>query len=287
MTMIKLNKIRIDGGTQIRVRLSEEAVQEYADAMKEGVKLPPVIVFFDGSEHWLADGFHRFHAHKKISADAIQVEQRPGTRREAVAYSLGANRTHGLRRTNEDKRNAVETALADEEWAQWSDRKIANLCGVTHPFVASVRAPKVVTVTTLPATKSDAETVPEVVTVTTHKQSVGIQEEASPQAPTAREAFNLSPAAAEVEHDNLVDSVRALSEENGRLAERLAVEAMDASEEEKAAASELIGELKRQVLVLTQEKDALKATLDALLVTNTELKRSVAHWQRQAKKVAA
>ena len=32
------------------------------------------------------------------------------------------------------------TLLNDGEWAAWSDREIARACGVTHPFVARLRA---------------------------------------------------------------------------------------------------------------------------------------------------
>lgn len=45
-----------------------------------------------------------------------------------------------------DKRKAVETLLADAEWVLMSDREAARVCGVTHPFVASVRS-SLVTVT--------------------------------------------------------------------------------------------------------------------------------------------
>ena len=64
---------------------------------------------------------------------------RQGTRRDAVLHSVGANAQHGLRRTNADKRRAVETLLRDEEWSGWSDSEIARRCGVSHPTVAKVR----------------------------------------------------------------------------------------------------------------------------------------------------
>jgi len=135
-----INEIRIDGGTQPRVHLNEGAVSEYAEALTDGDKLPAVTVFFDGSEYWLADGFHRYFAHKTIGALKIDADVRSGSRRDAVLHSVGANASHGLRRTNEDKRRAVETLLADEEWSKWSDREIARQCGVSHPFVADIRS---------------------------------------------------------------------------------------------------------------------------------------------------
>lgn len=140
MKKLNLNAIRIDGGTQSRVEINNEAVSDYAEAVKVGIEFPPVIVFHDGADHWLADGFHRFHAHKQAGKASIPADIRAGTVRDAILFSLGANCTHGLRRSNADKRKAVQTLLADPEWAEWSDSKIAQACGVDHKTVAAHRA---------------------------------------------------------------------------------------------------------------------------------------------------
>lgn len=143
MRELGIDDIRIDGGTQPRVHLNESAVAEYAEALTDGVKLPEVAVYFDGSEYWLADGFHRYFAHKKIGALTINAEIRDGSRRDAVLHSVGANSAHGLRRTNDDKRRAVETLVSDDEWGKWSDRDISRACGVSVSFVGAVRRPTV------------------------------------------------------------------------------------------------------------------------------------------------
>lgn len=137
---LALTSIRTNGGTQTRVALNAPAVREYGEAMTEGAKLPPVTVFFDGADHWLADGFHRVQASMDIGALSIDAEIRPGNQRDAKLYSVGANAHHGLRRTNEDKRKAVHTLLADTEWAAWSDREIAKACVVSRSLVAEVRS---------------------------------------------------------------------------------------------------------------------------------------------------
>src|ERR1700722_14805947 len=64
---------------------------------------------------------------------------RQGTRRDAVLFSVGANASHGLRRTNDDKRRAVMTLLSDSEWRKWPLRKIARRCGVHHEMVGTAR----------------------------------------------------------------------------------------------------------------------------------------------------
>ena len=134
-----VDRIRTDGGTQPRVVVSDEVVAEYADLYRQGDILPPVTVFHDGATYWLADGFHRYWATRNADRDVITAEVRPGTLRDAILHSVGANATHGLRRTNADKRKALLTLLGDEEWAQWSDREIAKRCGVHHKTVSSAR----------------------------------------------------------------------------------------------------------------------------------------------------
>jgi N6-adenosine-specific RNA methylase IME4 len=98
-----------------------------------------VTLFYDGGAYWLADGFHRHAAHLKAGATDIAADIRQGTRRDAILHSVGANQSHGLRRTNDDKRRAVMTLLNDEEWGKWSAREIAEHCGVSHDFAARLK----------------------------------------------------------------------------------------------------------------------------------------------------
>jgi hypothetical protein len=135
-----LSSIRIDGGTQPRASIDQAAIADYAEALKCGTKLPPAVVFSDGTDHWLADGFHRYHGARNAGLDSLLVEIHEGTKRDAVLYSVGANATNGLRRTNDDKRKAVTTLLQDDEWRQWSNTEIATACHVTPRFVDSVRS---------------------------------------------------------------------------------------------------------------------------------------------------
>ena len=131
--------LRLDGGTQIREKLDEEVVNEYAERMREGAVFPPVIVIYDGQNHWLADGFHRLHALLLLERDTIDCLVYEGSQREAILVAVKANATHGLRRTNPDKRRAVTTLLGDEEWSKKSNRWIAETCGVSRQLVDLIR----------------------------------------------------------------------------------------------------------------------------------------------------
>jgi len=141
---IDIGNVRIDGGTQPRTEINLQLVEEYADALTEGDAFPQGVVFFDGACYWLADGFHRYHAAKRIAAKRIGADQLDahvieGTKRDAILHSVQANAEHGARRTNADKHKAVLTLLNDAEWAKWSDREIAKRCRVSANFVGTLR----------------------------------------------------------------------------------------------------------------------------------------------------
>ena len=138
---LEIASIRRDGGTQMRDQSRcESTVAEYQAAMEDGANFPPIVVFFDGAHHWLADGFHRCFAADEAGLIDIEADVKQGTKRDAILYAVGANANHGLRRTNADKRRAVMTLLNDEEWAQWSDSEIARRSGVHQTTVGRIRA---------------------------------------------------------------------------------------------------------------------------------------------------
>lgn len=120
--------------------VNADTVEEYAEAMRTGAVFPPVVVFGPDSKgaHWLADGFHRCAAAELAGLTKIAADVREGGRKEALLYAAGANASHGLRRTNADKRRAVLLVLGN--FPKWSDRKIAEACGVDHKTVAAARA---------------------------------------------------------------------------------------------------------------------------------------------------
>ena len=147
-TSLKLELLDIHASnTQTRAATSEETVEEYAAAMKDGAKFPAIVVYHDGADYFIADGFHRILAAVQCGFKDILAEVLPGTRKDALRRGLTSNVTHGLKLTNADKRRRVEIAL--EEWPSVSSREIAKLCGVSHPMVESIRE-QVVKFTTCP-----------------------------------------------------------------------------------------------------------------------------------------
>jgi hypothetical protein len=135
-----LSDIVADYRAQQRAAVDPAVIDDYREAFEAGATFPPVVVFHDGEKHWLADGFCRVEAALAAGVEAILAEIHDGGLRDAILYSVGANESHGLRRTNEDKRCAVMRLLEDEEWSAWSGRDIARQCRVSHPFVSKIKA---------------------------------------------------------------------------------------------------------------------------------------------------
>lgn len=277
MRELKLDSLRIDGGTQCRVAMSQDAIQEYAEALTDGSELPPIDVYFDGAEYWVVDGLHRYHAHRRIGALSIMANVTTGTLEDAVFAACGKNRGHGLRRTNADKRKAVEMAIAIRP--DWSDRAIAKHVGVDHKLVAAVRDPRAAERQQQNRDKSAAKKLGSDPAVAGMGSDPRPRVESDPaprpeQLPTS------------VSSDNERDDVLAeLAEEVERLTDRLAVEAMDATEDEKALAAETIAQLRAEVASLQAQLKAAHGVRDQLMAENAQLKRQCVSQQRQIKKL--
>ena len=112
MTEIALADIQ-DGGAQMRVEMKPDIVREYADDMAAGAVFPLVEVYYDGSIYWLAEGYHRVEAARLLERETIDAEVLDGGERDAILRGIGSNASHGLRRTQADKRRAVERLLHD------------------------------------------------------------------------------------------------------------------------------------------------------------------------------
>jgi hypothetical protein len=141
MAAVKLaiSKLRTDCGTQPRAALNMAIVKDYADAMRAGAKFPPVDAFYDGTDYWLADGFHRCRAASVAELAEIAATVHQGTRQDAQWFSYAANKTNGIYRSNEDKQRAVKAALKHPKSASMSDSAIAKHLGVDHVTIGHWR----------------------------------------------------------------------------------------------------------------------------------------------------
>ncbi len=271
MKTINIKTINIGSGElQSRAAINNEIVTEYAEAIKAGAEFPAVVVFNDGAENWLADGFHRFHAHNQAGKTSILADVRQGTNRNAILYSLGANGTHGLHRTNADKRKAVATMLNDFEWAAWSSNAIAKACGVSHTFVDSLRtSPDILQ--PLQDKASTTRTVER--NGKTYEQDTANIGKVAKQAPPPPAPVVEPESEAPPEYTQL----DAAHDQINELQAALAVATMgDVSEEDKSYAATLIAELRA-------ENTSLRATLAAVTLARDTLMAERAQMVRQMK----
>ncbi len=247
-----LKDITLDADLQVRQNIHDEAVNEYTETLREGGKLPPVTVFHDGSRYLLADGWHRYFAHKKAGLADVEVSIIKGSKRDAILYAVGANDTHGVRRTIADKRNAVAKMLDDMEWSELSDREIAKRCHVSHVFVGQMRKgdqPK-------PVAKEKEYPVPKELDEPTvsHKDD---------------------------ELKEMAETIASLAEELERSEARIAVAAMEATDEEKGLAQTKFMEMEAKIKDLEQQNLHLTARRDSLMVENNELKKQIKKLEKQ------
>jgi len=272
---IRLEKIKVDGDLQVRDKINEDAVREYADVIRGGGKMPPVTVFFDGKSYHLADGWHRFFAHKQAAFAEIEAEVHDGTRRDAILFAVSANDKHGLRRTNADKRRSVLVLLEDFEWSEWNNIKIAEVCGVSATFVDKIRKEmNTPQPTARKVTRGGVE-------YTMDTSKMGRTKKAKPETPP-------DPVVDEKEQkiEEMATEFQAIAEENEELKAKLAVKSMDASKEDKQSAQELIDELRATIKSQEAQIKGLTASRDAYQQKNAELLKQVNYWKKQVPKAA-
>jgi hypothetical protein len=138
--LIPLKEIILDPEIQPRVELNREAVLDYIDKIGSDEPLPPADVFQTDEGYVLADGFHRFEAHRLAGKRKIEVNLLQGDRRDAFLHGVRANQKHGVRFTNADKNKICTRILKDPEWSKISEREISRMIGVSQAFVTKLKA---------------------------------------------------------------------------------------------------------------------------------------------------
>lgn len=134
---LPIGSIIPDRRAQFRKAINAEAVKDFAQALRDGVALPPVVVFQDVDVFYLGDGFHRHGGALEAGLPELQAEVRQGGLREARVHAAGANKGNlSVRFTLAEKRDAATFLLTDTDW---SDRRIGEHCGISHPTVATLR----------------------------------------------------------------------------------------------------------------------------------------------------
>lgn len=277
----KMNKIMniaalvMDEELQSREEINEQTVSDYAEALEGGAEFPAVLVYFDGIHYYLADGYHRAHAHKRINRVSILCDVVNGTKRDGILRSTGVNKDHGMRPTHADKRKSVMTLLDDFEWEGMSNTQIAKHCGVSVSFVANLRNS---------AGKQNTETVK-------YKAPSGevMEKKKAPGRPAKEKVPELKAPIESGKEEESFDArdalIEQLTKENDNLTMDLALAHMGGTEEQQGEAREVMNGLREEVRILNIELVAVKQSRDTFQQENSQLKQQCASYQRQLKKL--
>jgi AraC-like DNA-binding protein len=274
---IKLSLITIDAGTQARQKINQDVVNEYAQLLTEGAVFPPIVVF--GEKNILADGWHRFFAHRAAGIKEIEIDSREGEVRDAIFYGFGANKSRGLQMNQDDTRSIIGRLLMDNEWAKLGDRKIADHVGVSSTTVLRLRQ----------AMEGDGK-LEKANTKTYVRQGKEIEVDVSKnqkkEGPTAtpEAVTNESHPQDLQEIKELSDMVGDLSEENQKLKDAIAIGAWDATDIEKEDIQETVKELRERIAILERENNSLRSSRDMYMNQAAELSRVNKALQARLKK---
>jgi hypothetical protein len=277
MKKLNLAAIRLDGSTQARIALDSSQVTEYAEAMRDGDKFPPIVVFHDGSDYWLADGFHRYHATKQNGFTSIEAEVKTGTVEEAQIYAFGANAKRGLSTSHEDNRSIIVRMLNHPISSTWTNAEIARHVGVSKMTVGRIKASLEQKEDSPQDSKKTYQRKDgKQVTVDTKKL---VTKKAQPEAG--------SPEQDERDHKigELLDTINDLNTENQRLKDVIAAQQWDASDIERIDIHETLVELRGQIKTLEIDNHALRDSRDMFQSRNAELMKTVKVLQGKLKKL--
>ena len=116
-------------------RLAGE-IKEHAELLAESESdLPPILVHRPTMR--IIDGAHRVKAMAYLGRDEIEAEFYDGSLEDAFVLSVHANVQHGLPLSLADRRAAARRILNTH--ADWSDRAIAQLTGLSATTISDLR----------------------------------------------------------------------------------------------------------------------------------------------------
>jgi len=273
MQIVSLNKVRIDCGTQIRTEIDQLMVDDYAEKMQAGDEFPPVTLFNDGVHFYLADGFHRYFAFKKLGRHGLEAEVRSGTLSEAILFALKANSKHGKPRTIADKTNAVMICLKHVEWSMFPTAKIAEMCDVSIPFVAKLRRGEE------PDKIKYVDKDGEIIERKNPSKKVKEEKVKPKEEKLLKEEPTPTVGAHELEQAN--EAIDSLSKANQELEDKLAAQLSP----DPAWAENYIAELREQINLLEIELDGVKKSRNSYQTENAELMKQVRYLEKKVKKL--
>jgi hypothetical protein len=267
--IININTINIANSYQAREEIDQDMVEIFAENMLHGDKFPPVLVYVVNGEKLIADGFHRYFAHKKNNKTSIEVDERTADMDTYILKCTSANNKHGKRPTHKDKVRSLERILKiDEVSTLWLDKDIARHIDVSRSFVYKYRE-----------NKPDAVVVERKGKQFTRKT----KNEKKPNNDIDAPLDDPNEPKLTIVLEKNKEVIDYLSKEVSTLSDKLAVASMDGSEEDKSKAKETIESLREEVRLLEIDNRSLKSSMDKYQGENAELKKQVAMLTKRLK----
>jgi hypothetical protein len=96
---------------------------------------PPIVVW--GEDQVVVDGCHRVEAARRLGRQSVVGLRFLGSPEEAFLEAIRRNVSHGLPLSVADRRRAARRVLMRNP--DWSDRRIASLCGLSDKTVGRIR----------------------------------------------------------------------------------------------------------------------------------------------------
>jgi hypothetical protein len=261
MKTLPIDQINPTPAEIARIRPCSDTLARYAELIQEGVELPPVTVFHDGATFWLADGRHRLAARKSLGYADIQVEVQPGTERDAQLHAFSANISHGLVSTTSDRKAVAERLLQDNEWKEFPNRKLGELCGLSHTTIGKMR-------NSLESVSKNS-TLSQPVSLTPPKKSVSTS--TLRESETANESFQESYDPTEDKLKEMADLIAELASDNERLKELLSLGPMDLPEDERIDITEQLKDLHSRLNIAEMENYSVRSSRDMYMNEGVQL----------------
>ena len=278
---VKLSQVTLDASTQSRSKVDQNTVERYTQLIALGKSFPPLVVF--GETNILADGWHRYHAYKKAGIIDVEIHRMDGDRRDAEFYALSANNEHGRPMDMEDCRRNARRLLTDPEWCKISDRKIAELVGLSDTTVLRIRRALEDEGKIEPKTSNRIKSASEKQEYLQAHHQVQEDTSASEKQTVSSEPDESRPEDLQ-QIKELSDVVSELSEENQKLRDIVAIGAWDATDIEKEDIEETVKELREKIVMLEREINALRVSRDTYMNEVVELQRINKSLRNQLKK---
>ena len=263
MKTLPIDQINPTPAELARIGPCSDTLARYTELIQEGVELPPVTVFHDGEVYWLADGRHRLEARKRLGYADIQVEVQPGTERDAQLHAFKANQSHGLPARQSDRKKIARILLDDEEWKNWSDRKIAEVSGLSHPTVGKMRE-ALVKFTTPSAPSQTVSVTPRIKT-----ESASSTKDDKPRSEPKDQMKSYDPTEDEIQE--MAGLIADLTSDNERLKEQLSLGSMDLPEDERIDITEQLKDLHSRLDIAERENYSLRSSRDMYMNEGAQL----------------